>query len=337
MTRPDPPIRGSIDRFGRVATDLRISLTDRCNLRCTYCMPAEGLPWMPRAEQLTDAELVRLITIAVRDLGVHELRFTGGEPLLRRGLEDMIAASAALTPRPDISLTTNGVGLARRAAALAAAGVNRLNVSLDTLRPDRFAEITRRDRLADVLDGMGAAREAGLSPVKINTVLLRGVNDDEAVDLLRYRRRPRFRAAVHRADAARRPARLAARGDGDGRRDPRGAAHGVHPDPGRPRPRRGAGRALARRRRPGRGRGDRLGDPAVLRRLRPHPVDGRRPGALVPVRPHRDRPAGAVRAGSSDAEIADTWRTAMWGKLAGHGIDEPGFLQPDRPMSAIGG
>src|SRR3712207_7917127 len=138
------------DRYGRTARDLRVSLTDRCNLRCTYCMPAEGLPWMPRAEQLTDAELVRLITVAVRDLGVHELRFTGGEPLLRRGLEDVIAASAALTPRPDISLPTNGVGLARRADALAAAGVNRLNVSLDTLRPDRFAAITRRDRLGDV-------------------------------------------------------------------------------------------------------------------------------------------------------------------------------------------
>ena len=117
-----------VDSFGRVATDLRISLTDRCNLRCTYCMPAEGLDWMPRDEQLTDDELVRLITIAVRDLGVHELRFTGGEPLLRRGLERIIAASAALRPRPDISLTTNGIGLARRAEALAAAGVDRLNV-----------------------------------------------------------------------------------------------------------------------------------------------------------------------------------------------------------------
>src|SRR5690348_11965324 len=175
-----------VDSFGRVATDLRISLTDRCNLRCTYCMPAEGLDWMPKSEQLTDDELMRLITIAVRDLGVEELRFTGGEPLLRRGLEELVAASAALAPRPDISLTTNGIGLARRADALAAAGVDRLNVSMDTLRPERFATITRRDRLSDVLDGMAAARAAGLKPIKINSVLLRGQNDDEAVDLLRF-------------------------------------------------------------------------------------------------------------------------------------------------------
>src|SRR4051794_41666559 len=117
--RPDDP--RLVDSFGRVATDLRISLTDRCNLRCTYCMPAEGLDWMPRAEQLTDAELLRLITIAVRDLGVEELRFTGGEPLLRRGLERIITASAAPLPRPDISLTTNGNNPPRRAKALAAA------------------------------------------------------------------------------------------------------------------------------------------------------------------------------------------------------------------------
>src|ERR1700754_1540743 len=131
-----------VDSFGRVATDLRISLTDRCNLRCSYCMPAEGLDWMPRAEQLTDDELLRLITIAVRDLGIEELRFTGGEPLLRRGLEGLIAASAAMRPRPDISLTTNGIGLSRRAKGLTEAGVNRLNVSMDTLRQERFATIT---------------------------------------------------------------------------------------------------------------------------------------------------------------------------------------------------
>ena len=213
-----------VDSFGRVATDLRISLTDRCNLRCSYCMPAEGLDWMPRDEQLTDDELVRLVTIAVHDLGVHELRFTGGEPLLRRGLEDIIAASAALRPRPDISLTTNGIGLARRAEALAAAGVNRLNVSMDTLRPDRFATITRRDRLSDVLAGLAAARAAGLDPVKINTVLLRGVNDDEAVPAAAVRHGARLRAAVHRADAAGRPARLAAGRDGH-----RGRDHGDAP------------------------------------------------------------------------------------------------------------
>jgi GTP 3',8-cyclase len=326
-----------IDRFGRVATDLRISLTDRCNLRCTYCMPAEGLPWMPRAEQLTDTELVRLITIAVRDLGVHELRFTGGEPLLRRGLEDMIAASAALTPRPDISLTTNGVGLARRAAALAAAGVNRLNVSLDTLRPERFAEITRRDRLGDVLDGMVAAREAGLSPVKINTVLLRGVNDDEPVDLLRYAVDHGFelrfieqmpldaqhgwqRAEMVTAGEILATLRTAFTLTPDGH--DRGAAPAerwlVDGGPA-------AVGVIASVTRPFCGACDRT-------RLT---ADGQVRSCLF-ARTETDLRT-LLRGGSSDAEIAEAWQAAMWGKLAGHGIDEPGFLQPDRPMSAIGG
>ena len=332
--RADPRL---VDRFGRVATDLRISLTDRCNLRCTYCMPAEGLPWMPRAEQLTDAELVRLITIAVRDLGVHELRFTGGEPLLRRGLEDVIAASSALTPRPDISLTTNGIGLARRAAALAAAGVNRLNVSLDTLRPDRFAEITRRDRLADVLAGMEAARDAGLSPVKINTVLLRGVNDDEAVDLLRFAVARGFELrfieqmpldAQHgwqRAEMVTAGEILAALR----------TAFALTPD-GHDRGAAPAERWLVD------------GGPAVVGVIasvtRPFcgacdrtrlTADGQVRSCLF-ARTETDLRA-LLRGGSPDEEIAEAWRTAMWGKLAGHGIDEPGFLQPDRPMSAIGG
>jgi cyclic pyranopterin phosphate synthase len=340
-TAPRGPARPAdprlVDRFGRVATDLRISLTDRCNLRCTYCMPAEGLDWMPRAEQLTDAELVRLIGIAVRDLGIRELRFTGGEPLLRRGLEDVIAASAAFAPRPDISLTTNGVGLARRAVALAAAGVNRLNVSLDTLRPDRFAAITRRDRIDDVLDGMEAARAAGLSPVKINTVLLRGVNDDEAVPLLRfavargYELRFIEQMPLDAQHGWRRAEMVTA---GEILADLR-TAFTLTPEPG------DRGGAPAERRLVN-------GGPAVVGVIasvtRPFcgacdrtrlTADGQVRSCLF-ARTETDLRA-LLRGGASDAEIADVWRDAMWGKLAGHGIDEPGFLQPDRPMSAIGG
>jgi GTP 3',8-cyclase len=333
--RPSDP--RLIDSFGRVATDLRISLTDRCNLRCSYCMPAEGLDWMPREEQLTDAELIRLIGIAVRDLGVHELRFTGGEPLLRKGLDGIIAAAAALEPRPDISLTTNGVGLARRAEALAAAGVNRLNVSLDTIRPERFATITRRDRLSDVLDGLAGARAAGLDPVKINTVLLRGVNDDEACDLLRfaldngYELRFIEQMPLDAQHGWQRSEMVTA---GEIMQTLRGGFE-LTPDPtergGAP-----AERWLVD------------GGPAVVGVIasvtRPFcgacdrtrlTADGQIRSCLF-ARTETDLRA-LLRGGASDAEIADSWRQAMWGKLAGHGIDDPGFLQPDRPMSAIGG
>ncbi|MFN3603018.1 MAG: GTP 3',8-cyclase MoaA, partial [Dietzia sp.] len=174
------------DRYGRIATDLRVSLTDRCNLRCSYCMPAEGLDWLPGEEVLTDDEVVRLVGIAVERLGVREVRFTGGEPLVRRGLVDIVARTASLRPRPEISLTTNALGLARTAEALATAGLDRVNASLDTIRADTFETITRRDRLDDVLEGLHAARDAGLGPVKINAVLLRGINDTHASDLLRW-------------------------------------------------------------------------------------------------------------------------------------------------------
>ena len=140
-----------VDRFGRVATDLRVSLTDRCNLRCTYCMPEEGLDWMHRDDVLTDREVVRLIRIAVGELGIKEVRFTGGEPLLRRGLESIVSAVSQIRPRPRMSLTTNGIGLEHRASGLALAGLDRVNVSLDTLQPERFVAIARRDRIADVL------------------------------------------------------------------------------------------------------------------------------------------------------------------------------------------
>src|SRR5215207_8442026 len=174
-----------MDRFGRVATDLRVSLTDRCSLRCAYCMPPEGLPWLPKPELLTDDEMVRLIAVAV-SLGVREVRLTGGEPLLRRDVPRLVARIAALRPRPELSITTNGILLGRDAAALAAAGLDRVNVSLDTLDPVRFKKITFRDRHADVLAGLAAARKAGLEPVKVNAVLLRGVNDDEAPELLAW-------------------------------------------------------------------------------------------------------------------------------------------------------
>lgn len=326
-----------IDTFGRVATDLRVSLTDRCNLRCSYCMPPEGLEWMPREDQLTDDELIRLIRIAVRDLGITEVRFTGGEPLLRKGLERVIAATAALTPRPEIALTTNGIGLARRAPALAAAGVDRLNVSLDTLRPERFTTIARRDRLGDVLAGLAAARDAGLHPIKINTVLLRGVNDDEAADLLRF--------ALAEGYELRFIEQM-----------PLDAQHGwertemitageilerlshefrLEPDPGE------RGGAPAERWLVN-------GGPQVVGVIasvtRPFcaacdrtrlTADGQVRTCLF-ARTETDL-RGLVRGGASDAEIADTWRAAMWGKAAGHGIDDPDFQQPERPMSAIGG
>src|SRR3712207_959536 len=174
------------DRYGRTATDLRVSLTDRCNLRCTYCMPAEGLDWLANDKVLTDDEVVRLVTIAVTRLGISEVRFTGGEPLVRRGLVDIVRRCSALEPRPELSITTNGLGLARTAGALAAAGLDRVNVSLDTIRPETFTRLTLRDRLHDVVAGLAAADAAGLRPVKVNAVLMRGVNDTQAPELLRW-------------------------------------------------------------------------------------------------------------------------------------------------------
>src|ERR1700684_4419389 len=163
------------DAYGRIATDLRVSLTDRCNLRCAYCMPPEGLDWLPAPEVLTGGEIVRLITIRVEALGIREVRFTGGEPLLRRDLADIVTATAALDPRPDISLTTNGIGLDRRAAGLKAAGLDRLNVSLDTLRPEGFRKLTRRDRLDDVLAGLPAAAAGGAAAGEGKAGALRGL------------------------------------------------------------------------------------------------------------------------------------------------------------------
>ncbi len=284
-----------IDSYGRTAVDLRVSLTDKCNLRCTYCMPAEGLDWLPRAEVLTDAEVVRLVRIAVESLGVREVRFTGGEPLLRKGLVDIVAATASLRPRPSISLTTNGLGLTRLAGQLADAGLDRVNVSVDTLDPARFEALTRRDRLSDVLDGLTAAADAGLVPVKINSVLMRGINDNESADLLRFALKNRYELrfieqmpldAGHIWDrhtmvtAEQILAQLS-------------AEFTLLPDPSH----RGAAPAetwLIDGYPDAEGGHNRQRDATVLWRLRPDPVDRRRPGAQLPLRSRRVRPAGGT-------------------------------------------
>ncbi|MEH0928548.1 GTP 3',8-cyclase MoaA [Micromonospora sp. CPCC 205558] len=326
-----------VDRYGRVARDLRVSLTDKCNLRCTYCMPAEGLPWLAGPELLTDEEIVRLVRVAVELLGVTEVRFTGGEPLIRPGLVDIVTAVAALEPRPRVSLTTNGIGLDRLAPALRAAGLDRVNVSLDTLDPDRFTRLTRRPRLDAVLAGLAGAAAAGLSPVKINSVLMRGVNEDEAPALLRF--------ALDHDYQLRIIEQMPLDAQHGWARDTMVTAEEIlaslrtvfdlSPDPAE----RGAAPAetwlvdggparvgvIASVTRPFCGDCDRT-------RLT---ADGQVRACLFATEESDLR--AALRAGADDDELARRWRAAMWGKRAGHGIDDPTFLQPTRPMSAIGG
>ena len=174
-----------IDTFGRVHRDLRISLTDKCNLRCSYCMPEDFNKWIPSNEHLTTAELVEAIGIAV-EAGITEVRLTGGEPLLRPDIVEIVRQINTLPHPPEISMTTNGIALAKIAQDLVDAGLERINVSLDTLRPERFKEITKRDRFDEVMAGLEAAKRAGLSPIKINSVLMRGINDDEAPELVKW-------------------------------------------------------------------------------------------------------------------------------------------------------
>ena len=326
------------DSYGRVATDLRVSLTDRCNLRCAYCMPPEGLDWLPGDEVLTGDEIVRLITIGVTRLGIREVRFTGGEPLLRRDLESIVSRTAALSPRPEISLTTNGIGLSRRAGALREAGVDRINVSLDTLRPEVFRKLARRDRLPDVLDGLAAAAAAGLTPVKVNTVLMRGINDDEAVPLLSYclERGYELRFIEQMPLDAQHGWKRAEMVTADEIFASLSSSFTLTPDEERAR---GAAPAetflvdggparvgvIASVTRPFCGSCDRV-------RLT---ADGQVRNCLF-AREESDL-RSALRSGAPDEEIARRWQAAVAVKLPGHGINDPSFLQPDRPMSAIGG
>ena len=173
------------DSFGRIHRDLRISLTDRCNLRCAYCLPADFSQWLPHANQLTAAEIRDVVSVAT-ELGITEVRLTGGEPLLRKDLTEIITHIAAVNVRPEISLTTNGIGLAKIAANLKDVGLDRINISLDTLNPETFKAITQRDHFEDVLAGISKVIEVGFQNIKINTVLMRGVNDNEVMNLIQW-------------------------------------------------------------------------------------------------------------------------------------------------------
>lgn len=328
------------DAYGRVATDLRVSLTDRCNLRCTYCMPPEGLDWLPGADVLTDEEILRLIAIGVQRLGIKTVRLTGGEPLLRKNLELLVADIAALSPVPEIALTTNGIGLAARAEKLAAAGLRRINVSLDTLDPETFARLSRRRRLPDVLAGIAAARQAGLAPVKINTVLLRGINDHEAFDLLSWAMAEQVQLRfieqmpldpqhgwqrsemITAADIMQQLSRHVELVEDPEDALVRGSAPaelfrvvGTTYSVG----------IIAAVSKPFCGACDRV-------RLT---ADGQIRNCLF-ARTESDLRT-PLRSGASDAELAARWVAAVKGKQPGHGINDPSFLQPDRPMSAIGG
>lgn len=325
-----------IDTHGRVATDLRVSLTDRCNLRCQYCMPAEGLEWMPTEDTLTDDELNRLIRIGVEMLGVRDVRFTGGEPLLRRGLPAIVAATNALPSRPRTAMTSNGLGLKHTAKALAEAGLDRVNVSLDTTDPETFAKITRRDRLSDVIEGLQAASDAGLAPVKVNAVLLRGINDVEAPDLLRWCIKHSYELrfieqmpldAQHgwnRAEMITAAETLALLEEHftltplDGRGSAPAEKFLVDDGPHTV----GIIGSVTR---------PFCGDCNRVRLT----ADGQILNCLF-AREESDL-RSALRAGASDVEIAERWVAAMATKLPGHGIDDPTFLQSARPMSSIGG
>ncbi len=342
------PISGPMrDSFGRITRDLRVSLTDRCNLRCTYCMPAEGLDWLPRSEVLDTDELVRLIGIAVYELGVTAIRFTGGEPLLRKDLPEIVEAVAHLDPRPEISVTTNGLGLRHQATRLADAGLDRVNVSLDTLDRDRFAAITRRDRLHDVLDGLAAAREAGLTPIKVNAVLSPDGGLDDAGALLRM--------CLDKGFALRIIEQMPLDADHAWSRTNMITADMVFDRLSRefelmtdPRPRGSApAQTWVVRGYAGPGHDGALVEARVgiiASVTRPFcgdcdrtrlTADGQLRTCLFSTTETDLR--GLLRGGADDNEIAMVWRRATWGKLPGHAINDPSFLQPTRPMSAIGG
>jgi cyclic pyranopterin phosphate synthase len=338
-----------VDRHGRVHTDVRLSVTDRCNFRCAHCLPDDDVAFTPRADVLSFPELTRVATV-LRDLGITTVRVTGGEPLIRAGVVDFVRSLAGLG-FADLSLTTNASRLAALAPGLVDAGLDRVNVSCDSLRPERFARIRRRGELHEVLAGMDAAEAAGLGPVKVNVVLLAGQNDDEVLDFARFARdtgRPVRFIEFMPLDAA----GHWDRGQVVAGREVHRRIHEAWPlepvgDPADPAP--------ATRYRFADGQGEiglisSVTEPfcGTCNRLR-ITADGAVRNCLFS---DDERSIRAVlRSGGSDAEVARAVRRAVWGKRAGHGIDDPTLLQPRaatptgtgdfhhprRSMSAIGG
>jgi cyclic pyranopterin phosphate synthase len=324
-----------IDGFGRVHDDLRISVTDRCNLRCVYCMPDEGMAFLPHSSLLTFDEIERIARVA-KALGVSSIRLTGGEPLVRKGLTGLVARLGSIGLE-DLSLTTNGMLLAAEAGPLAAAGLTRVNISCDTLRVERFGLLRRRGDLGTVLRAMEAADDAGLSPIKVNVVLLRGRNDDEILDFAAFARESgrivRFIEFMP-LDA-----------EGEWRRDRLVPGQEVlrrisEVYPLEPSHDHG-GSAPAERFRFVDGHGEiglisSVTQPfcAGCNRLR-LTADGAIRNCLFNDDEHSVR--HRLRGGGSDDQLALLLRRAVWAKLPGHGINEPGFLRPNRSMSMIGG
>jgi cyclic pyranopterin phosphate synthase len=325
-----------IDTQGRVVRDLRISVTDRCNLRCVYCMPAEGMTWLPKDDLLTYEEITRFARVCL-DLGVTGIRLTGGEPTVRVDLPKLVEMLHALRPGLDLSLTTNGLKLTAMADALRDAGLTRVNVSLDTLDPERFRRLARRDRHAEVLEGLAAARRVGFTPIKVNAVLMRGFNEDEAVPLARWARDHEYELRFIEwmpLDAQHGWSREQLV-PAEEILDQIGAAFPIEParvaDPSAPatlyRYLDGAGQVgvIASVTRPFCGHCDRI-------RLT---ADGQIRTCLFSLKEYDFREA--MRGGASDREIAELLAAAVWRKEPGHLINSPFFKQPDRGMSAIGG
>lgn len=325
--------RPLVDAFGRVHRDLRISVTDRCNFRCTYCMPAEGLTWLPREEVLTFEELERVARLLVERHGIGSIRLTGGEPTVRAHLPVLVAKLAALPV--DLALTTNGATLVTQAEPLAAAGLRRVNVSLDSLRPERFAELTRRDELATVLAGVDAAVAAGLTPVKVNVVVVRGVNDDEIVDLAAWGRQrgvtvrfiewmPLDGGDAWRGDRVVTQAEIV---------EQIAAAFPLEPL--------ARGNEPAERFRYLDGTGEVGVIPSVTRpfceqcdRLR-LTADGQLRSCLFSLEDHDLR--AVLRRGGTDDDLSAAIEACVGAKWAGHAINQVHFVRPRRSMSQIGG